>query len=439
MFFQRIVLFTVFLCIVVGARLANANILNFLTYSTTATESYVTFQGKVGLRSSSTPTQTEAKQQVRKQIKWMQSHWRRTTIASLRPDFSINITGIEKVADKLYRVKYRFTGTALVLNVAAGPIEVIVPVNPDTVETTERLQFCQDPDYGAGAFWYYWNPRAAACTMIQDKDYYVFQGSFTNNPATVQTYPEYNRLFTNGVMRAVILFGKVSDQSSDDPSIGNPWSYPVLRKALSRLGFNGRRWSSDEIKQFVGSSYQSEPHIEEFSLQTAKGLISLTVFYGNTGIKEDSAPFHRMYKFALENASLISYGGHAGTGKNLNIEMLRSQSGLSFSARSDLYQILHLSACFPYAYYVTDYFKFKATPSDPRGSRNLDILAEGVEGSFGGMGPQAENIIKAIVAYANQQTVMSYQQILQSNEWFAKALFSVNGDEDNPTSAANIP
>ena len=413
--------------------------LYMLAYSSTATEASFVFNGKVGLRSRSTPTASEAEQQVREQVRWMQSAWRRSRMATLSPNWRVAVTNVETVSDGLYRVHYQFTGTTLILNAVNSPVEVMLPVNPDTVETSERAldTTCQDPDHGGGAFWYYWNPTLPTCNMVRDRDYYVFTGSFNRSGSTVETYPEYNRLFVNGTMRAVFLYGKVKDEDSNDPNT-NLYSSAPLRRELQRMGFQARQWSEEEVRNFVGSDYTNAPFIEEHNLNTSKGWIQIIFFYGDTALKADSAPFHKMLKYALENASFISYGGHAGTGKNLNLPMIRERHGITIHPRTDMYQILHMSACFPYAYYVPDFFKFKSTASDPGGTKNLDILAEGTEGSFGNIHIQTLATLSAIVKYAKGEGITSYQTLLSSDAAFKYALFSVTGDEDNPRSVQEI-
>lgn len=394
------------------------------TYSASATETTLQFDGKVGIRSSSTPGQSTAQEQVRKQIKFIQSNFRRQRIASIRSDWKTSITGIENTAPGLYRISYRFSATALILNSISNAVEVLAPVNPDTVETADRVQNCVDKH--EGGFYYYWNPRLAGCPMVEGRDYFSFTGMFTRFANTVQTYPEYNRLFNNGTTRIAVILGKVYPKDGADPVAGNPWSFPMIKKTLRGLGFSSQVTSTN-------------PYIEEFSLQTARGLVYVTVFFGETDIRESNVTsFHQLYKNALENYSVILYGGHAGTGKNLNLGLIRKTSGITITPNKNLYQILLMGACFPYTYYVKDYFALKASSQDPRGTKNLDIIAEGIEGGFDHAGPQMSNIITAIVGYANGQGPTSYQQLLTSHLSFSIALMSVSGDEDNPTSPSQL-
>jgi hypothetical protein len=262
--------------------------------------------------------------------------------------------------------------------------------------------------------------------MVQESDYLSLVGSFSRTPNTVQTYPEYNRLFTNGATRITIFLGKVNPTDSNDPAQGNPWSFPMIQSQLKRMGFVSR------VTSIV-------PYIEEFSLATVRGTILVSVYFGETAITEAaSRTFHKYYKYALENSNVIFYGGHAGTGKNLNFSLIKEASGLTLQPNRNLYQIYLFGACFPYAYYVKDYFNAKASSGDPHGTKNLDIIAEGIEGGFDHSGPQVVNTVAAIVNYASGAALTSYQQLLNSNVVFSKALMSVAGDEDNPTSPSQL-
>lgn len=394
------------------------------TYSASATETNLQFDGRVGLRSAKTPSQAEAQKQVRKQIKYIQSNFRRQKVASVRSDWKTTITGIESVSQGLFRIHYRFTATAIITNALSNTIEVLAPVNPDTVETADRLQTCVDDL--KGAFYYYWNPRLPSCPMVEGSDYLRLTGVFGRIANTVETYPEYNRIFQTGVARIAIILGKVYPTDGDDPEKGNPWSFPQIQNNLHNMGF-------------TSVVISTSPYIEEYSLQTPRGPVLVSLFFGETDIRESSSnSFHQLYKNYLDNYNIVMYGGHAGTGKNLNLSMIREASGLTIQPNRNLYQLLLMGACFPYAYYVKDYFNLKASSTDPRGTKNLDIIAEGVEGGFDHSGPQMSNIIRAVVDYATGQKITSYQQLLTSDPTFSKALMSVVGDEDNPTSASQL-
>lgn len=391
------------------------------TYSASATASYLQFDGRVGIRSSSTPTKAEAQAQVREQIKFLQSNFRRTRSASVRSDWKTAITSIESAGPGLFRIHYRFTANAIVVNSLSSTVEVLVPVNPDTVAKADRLQNCVDDQ--KGAFYYYWNPRLPGCQMVEGSDYLRLNAFFTRTPNTAQTFPEYNRLFENGgVARIAIVLGKVYPTDGDDPTTFNPWSFPQLQYHLRKMGFSSQITSRS-------------PYIEEFQLQTKRGPVVVSLFFGETDIREQSSKaFHQLYKRYLETYNVILYGGHAGTGKNLNLSLIKNASGLTIQPNRNLYQMLLLGACFPYAYYVKDYFDTKVTADDPRGTKNLDIMAEGVEGGFDHSAPQMSKIIQAILDYADDGKLTSYQQLLNSDSTFSKALLSVQGDEDNPTS-----
>lgn len=423
-----------FLSMIGSAKASLGTDLAALMYSTVATETYLQFDGKVGLRSSSTPSNSAATTQVRKQLKYVQSYFRREKIASVRSDWSVKITGIQAVAPGLYRVSYHFAGIALIANAIQNQVSVYIPVNPDTVETPERAAACMDPNEGHGAFWYYWNPTIPGCPMVQDKDYYLTVGTFGRYQNTVQTYPEYNRLFVNGVARVMIMMGKPNVTDPNDPNISNPWSYPGIRGTLVNNGFSERILNAQEIQARFRPTANNVPFVEEFMKQTPKGTIVVTLFFGETALTEaGNGAFHHAFKEAIETASIIMYGGHAGTGKNLDISQIKAASGLSIQAQPNMYQILFLSACFPYAYYSRDYIAFKG------GTKNLDVMAEGIEGGFDHVGPQISQILSAVIRYANGAGATSYQQILASDPAFGISLFSVSGDEDNPTSPSQIP
>ncbi len=83
------------------------------------------------------------------------------------------------------------------------------------------------------------------------------------------------------------------------------------------------------------------PYVVEFTKQEKKARLRIRLFYGLTGIKENSSAFHYFYKEALSKSSALIYVGHSGLGKNLKqSEIIDYHDGeFSFDINPDKYQI----------------------------------------------------------------------------------------------------
>ncbi len=89
-----------------------------------------------------------------------------------------------------------------------------------------------------------------------------------------------------------------------------------------------------------------------------------------------------------------------------------------------------------YAYYTDAFFKQKANfdlANDPLGTKNLDIINNGLPSLFAFI---AQNAIISYNAIMNWEKPTSYQSIVKAIEKYAKdngslVLVNVSGDEDN--------
>ncbi|MEK7721038.1 MAG: hypothetical protein AAB359_01460, partial [Elusimicrobiota bacterium] len=87
--------------------------------------------------------------------------------------------------------------------------------------------------------------------------------------------------------------------------------------------------------------------------------------------------------------------------------------------------------CSTYAYYNSAYFKLKRSSSDPRGTKNLDIITTGIGADFA----VGANVDVAFLTSVTMGRKPSWQTILNGirvAEGESSALSHINGDEDNP-------
>lgn len=212
----------------------------------------------------------------------------------------------------------------------------------------------------------------------------------------------------------------------------NAVTYRGIRDDLANMGFQRRQWSPEEIREIIQRTEQAHdlPFVEEFVKQHKKAKIIVRMFFGPSGITERSRSFHYFLKDAIANGSIMVYSGHSGLGGHLDIESIEATEGFSISFPRR-YQIYYFNSCSSYPYYNTMYFARKATAGNPRGSRNLDIMTNGLATYFSTLTFTDLSIVKAIDAWAGGVATLSYQKL--APEMDSGNLFGVNGDEDNPT------
>jgi hypothetical protein len=191
-----------------------------------------------------------------------------------------------------------------------------------------------------------------------------------------------------------------------------------------------REWTKSEVRELTGSA---SPTIEEFTFKAERAELKVFMFFGESGIDERSTPFHFAYRHALEKASVMIYDGHSGLGGHLDLDSIEAANQFQIKIPKDRYQIYFFNSCTSYSYYNTLYFEKKKTATDRKGSKNLDILTNGLETYFDVMKSTNLALISAFKNWAEGKKSTSYQELAQEID--SDNLFGVNGDEDNPKRA----
>lgn len=363
------------------------------------------------------------------------------------------ISGIKLVSSEgnVHTVTYDYTGTIVVQNGPRTNYDLVMPINPATIyqagmierknpETAELEEYnpCTDDHYQSeGDFWYFWNPEQEGCLLKKGKDYQVVTAKIERFKNTKISYPEYKNLAdANGVTSVHVLFGLDDAESDRNPLTSkdvNAENYRDFRDYLIKNNYVSKKWSKQEISAIAGSTNGALPYIETLT----KGKISYRFFFGATGIDEDSLAFHWFYKDAIENASVMIYGGHSGLGGHLDLATIEENLGTPINFNHDRYQIFFFDSCTSYKYYNQNYFERKVSKNDPTGSKKLDIFTNGLATYFSTMPDSNRTISVALdkaLNYAEKGTYASYQTL--AKEIDSENLFGISGDEDNEAPTA---
>jgi hypothetical protein len=106
---------------------------------------------------------------------------------------------------------------------------------------------------------------------------------------------------------------------------------------------------------------------------------------------------------------------------------MADQIGVPIKMNRSQYQIYGFFGCSSYSYYNQSYFAAKASDGDPDGTKNMDIITNGVTGSFGSMTDFTIKTLSPILNWSARGTRTSWQQIM--NSYSKRFLTGVNGDE----------
>lgn len=422
-----------------------------------ATEARLTFTHYVELGAKQKPSLAEAKEQVEQQILHMFGPMERlSTMAAPKEDhrIQINENSIERRSGTTWMIPYSYQGTIVL---EKGPNKIYrfpLPVNPDKIYArgfVGQTNRCTDPDFQAEEdFWYFWSPAEVAkdyakCPLVEGEDFLWVDGKVDRGAAeAVTTYPEYHRLAdSSGVIHLDLFYGMDDDTKGRDPYRSVDVNAEVYRKSakyIRKLGIPLERWTKEQIGEIVKLGKKDKvPYVEQGELEFPSRNLKIRVrmFFGATGIDENSRPFHYFFRDSLENSSVMIYSGHSGLGAHLDLEAIAKLNHFRITPAKDRYQIYFFNACTSYTYYNASYFQrkrdgFRSEFIDAKGTKNLDILANGISTAFEVLHETDMVLLQAIYNYAERGTWTSYKRLAKAID--SDNLFTVNGDEDNPRS-----
>lgn len=330
-------------------------------------------------------------------------------------------------------VRYRYTGTFVLDNGLQDIVKIRLPLNLDEIWERSTVNCFSWGDKYRMA--YFWAPLSKGCPLVDGIDYFTADGAIAAKRAnTANTTPAYERLANgNGEIRIVLTYGADDDKNGksapDKNADYNAANYRDIRKFLLAQGFSVRTVPVDERDRECGNTkpFAASPgHVEEFARKDGERRIVVRLFWGVTNIGEDSVAFFCMAKEAAERGSVFLYAGHSRVGL-LDLKYMGDQIGAPIKMNNDQYQIFGFFGCSSYSYYNLSYFAAKASKSDPEGTKNADIITNGVTGSFGSMTDFTVKTLTPVFNWSARGTRTTWQQIM--NSYSERFLTGVNGDE----------
>lgn len=326
---------------------------------------------------------------------------------------------------------------------ARGEFSLPVPYNYDAL-FTRGWKRCGDPDpehATPGFFWYFWDPNRAGCDHVHGVHFQEVAIQIgVPTPNETATYPEYERMIrqNNGQagLAITVAFGYVRDRENPDPDNDPDVGANEYRTFLK----NVRRWHpwreepiymseykfSDQKNTIIGRRFTANIHGVPTTLNVVinAGIDQIILF---------------AQSFAHDHEALFAWMGHSRVGDGFDADKFRGLMNWhpGYYSVSDQYQLVYWGGCNSYSYYTLPFFGFKAYTNpaqDPKGTRNLDIIAHGLPSYFILNGVNAEAVVHAVLAWPSRT---SYQKILKridDNGDYAgiRILPAVLGDEDNP-------
>jgi len=336
-------------------------------------------------------------------------------------DYKMTLLGSEKAPEENYaRIDYSYDDIVVfssnLFSGGSSRIQFVLPRDPANVykkgiPSGGRKNRCTDEHYDSeGDFWYFWNPYQDGCPL-DGGDLVAVQTDLKPIPMTRDTYPDYSRLGRGGELKVVYLVGVDEGFQSGD---------------LGRMTFNN---AFEYLTEAGFEAGVNQARKKNLYFNNGRQNVSVEMLLLNP----DSPGFAVEAVRGMKTADIFIYDGHSGLGGYLNPERLAAYSGSALTLPREKYQIFVFQGCSTYAYYNSAFFRLKKTGSDPKGTKNLDIITTGIGAAFD-VGAAVDSTFIRSVAMGDRPSWQTIMRRISKAEGENTALSHVNGDEDNPDS-----
>jgi hypothetical protein len=278
---------------------------------------------------------------------------------------------------------------------------------------------CVDPfahDNEVGIYWYYYRPSVGGCSFAADDVVRVNASARFSRENSTGKYPEYDRIWQDRALKAVVIFGKVEDGATTDADRGI-WSYNLFVNRMKQDLPN----ATSIPATFGDAPGIATPEITVNGRFSDGRTVSVTSFLVDN-VREGGPAFEAKYNALSTDADVIIYNGHAGLGQN--VRKLATMG----TFKSGKYQIFYMNGCDTFAYVDGSMAQTRArlNPDDPTGTKYMEILTNSMPPNWDSL---PLNSISLLEDLTKLEAPLTYKQIL--GHFDQSGVITVTGEEDN--------
>jgi hypothetical protein len=271
----------------------------------------------------------------------------------------------------------------------------------------------------SGSMFYYFRPKMSGCTVAA-ADATKVSAQLTPSPTTTTgKFPEYNKIWEDGTLNVVAIFGKYKDgATTGDEGINGFNQFVGAMK--TELGTRNLTTIPAAVPTNPGVA---APDIE-FNATLADGkkihVVALLTDNVNTGLSQPA--FRARYEALSTRADFIVYNGHAGLGSNIRA---LASAGKWVAGQ---YVVVFMNGCDTFAYIdgsLSQAHKALNT-DDATGWKYIDIVNNGMPAFFASMAGASMSLFRGFLAFDSPQT---YEQIFAHID--DSQMVMVTGEQDN--------
>jgi hypothetical protein len=265
-------------------------------------------------------------------------------------------------------------------------------------------------------YWYHYRPHAAGCALAAN-DVVTATAKVTRSPLnSVAKYPEYHRVWEDGSLDVVAVFGKYEEGATTEADAGIE-AYDRFVTAL-RGAFPSATVTPAGVPAAPGAA---NPDVTiDVALANGRSLHVVALLVDK--VATAPASFDARFAELTPGADLVLYDGHAGLGVNLR--------ALTGKARffPGKYQLFFLNGCDSFAYEDDSLTTARAAlnADDRAGTKYLDMMLNAMPAYFSSMPGASMALIQALL---HDEAPKTYDTIFKGIDTAQNVV--VVGEEDN--------
>lgn len=315
----------------------------------------------------------------------------------------------------------------------AWPKSVAIPsryeiILPKHLDSTKQSAFfdkykdtCIDHDHDQdwSNAWYNFNPKRSGCTLADADVIKISAKTVKKQDNTVDTYPEYDRIWADKKFQVVAVFGRDEPGSTNDDDAGALEYKKYVNGLKAQTGLSDVQVNEETFDDAGQPGKQTTIDAKLAGDRTLHAVVFLLSKPSWSGEE-----FASRYNPATEEADYVAYAGHAGLGGNIQ----KLQSLGKFKAGQ--YQVFVYDGCDTFAYIDKTLFDKKkaanGVANDPEGTKDLDLVLNALPTPWTSGDPSVLKLTRALIDDARPT---KFEAILQMFPRSAAPV--IVGDEDN--------
>jgi len=278
-------------------------------------------------------------------------------------------------------------------------------------------------DFGAhdvttSSMWYYYRPNISRC-RLSENDLATFTATATvSDINTTGKYPEYDKVWEDGVFKAVAVFGKNEDGATGNFDAGiSAYNSFVgkMKRELQPFGF------TTEPADVPNSPGVSAPDVTfRADLGDGKSVEIVALLVDN--VRTAGPTFDARYGELSGRADFIAYFGHSGLGANIRA---LARKGRWVQGQ---YVLVFMNGCDTYTYVDKSLADAHAAvnPDQETDYQYIDLMMNAMPAFFHANASNAIAVIKALMSHDDP---ISYEKMFEDID--DAQVVIVAGEQDN--------